>query len=128
MAKPTPAGQSAKSSRKASACPDSGDFIWLEFYPQKGREQAGRRCALVLSPLAYNLKTGLCVVCPTTNQVKGYPFEVPLPDGFPVTGVVLSDHVKSLDWRARKWQFICDGDLTVTREVLAKIKALIGLP
>lgn len=123
----TPSGTST-SPRRAPACPDVGDFIWLEFFPQKGKEQDGRRCAIVLSPLAYNLKTGLCVVCPTTNQGKGYPFEVPLPQGFPVSGVILSDHIKSLDWQARKWQFICSGDKIITVEVLAKIKALLGIP
>jgi len=127
MAKPIPAPQSATSSRKAPACPDVGDFIWLNFRPQEGREQDGRRCAIVLSPLAYNLKTSLCIVCPTTNQGKGYPFEVPLPDGFPVSGVVLSDHIKSLDWQARKWQFICQGQQEITQEVLARVKALIAI-
>jgi len=127
MSKPIPASQSATSSRKAPACPDAGDFIWLEFFPQKGREQDQRRCAIVLSPLAYNLKTSLCVVCPITSQVKGNPFEVALPDGFPVAGVVLSDHVKSLDWRARNWKFICGPEPKVTKDVLAKIKALIGI-
>ena len=101
MAKSTPAKHSATSSRKAPGCPDIGDFIWLDFFPQKGKEQDKRRCAIVLSPLAYNVKTSLCVVCPITNQAKGYPFEVQLPDGFPVSGVVLSDHIKNMDWRAR---------------------------
>ncbi|MCC6888747.1 MAG: type II toxin-antitoxin system PemK/MazF family toxin [Hyphomicrobiales bacterium] len=128
MARPTQATHSATSTRKAPGCPDTGDFIWLDFRPQKGKEQDGRRCALVLSPLAYNLKTSLCLVCPTTNQAKGYPFEVALPAGFPVGGVVLSDHVKSLDWRARNWEFICPGDEAITQDVLAKIKALISVP
>ena len=108
-------------------CPDFGEFIWLSFRPQQGREQDGRRCAIVLTPRAYNLKTSLCVVCPTTNQNKGYPFEVPLPAGFPVSGVVLSDHIKNLDWAARKAEFICAGDPNVTKEVLARIKSLMGL-
>jgi mRNA interferase MazF len=100
----------------------------LDFYPQAGREQDKRRCAIVLTPRAYNLKTSLCVVCPTTNQSKGYPFEVALPPGFPVTGVILSDHIKNFDWSVRRSQFICKGDPAITQEVLAKIKALIGIP
>jgi mRNA interferase MazF len=128
MAKPISVSQSGTSSRKVPACPDAGDFIWLDFVPQRGSEQGGRRCAVVLSPLAYNLKTSLCVVCPITNQAKGYPFEVLLPPGFPVSGVVLSDHLKNLDWRARNWKYICGPDPKVTQQVLAKIKALIGTP
>ena len=84
--------------------PGRGDVIWLDFDPQLGHEQAGRRPALVLSPRAYNDKIGLAIVCPITNQQKGYPFEVDIPDGCGVTGVILSDQVKSLDWRARNGQ------------------------
>ncbi len=82
--------------------PRRGDAIWLNFYPQSGHEQAGRRPALVLSPEEYNRKTGLAIFCPITSQVKGYPFEVKLPAGLPVNGVVLADQVKSLDWRVRE--------------------------
>jgi len=128
MAKPTPASPSGTRSSKSSYCPDRGDFIWLQFRPQQGREQDGRRCAIVLSPRSYNARTSLCIVCPTTNQVKGYPFEVALPSGFPVSGVVLSDHVKNLDWAARDSQFICKGDPAITQDVLMKIKALLAVP
>ena len=81
--------------------PRRGDAIWLNFNPQSGHEQAGRRPALVLSPEEYNRKTGLAIFCPITSQVKGYPFEVKLPAGLPVNGVVLADQVKSLDWQVR---------------------------
>ena len=74
-------------------------MIWLTFTPQSGREQAGRRPALVVSPSAYNSKVGLALVCTITSKVKGYPFEVPLPNGVPVQGVVLADQLRSLDWR-----------------------------
>lgn len=87
---------------KGSYVPDAGDFVWLTFDPQAGREQAGRRPALVLSPRAYNETAGLAVVCPITNQVKGYPFEVPVPSGQGPTGVILADHVKSVDWHLMK--------------------------
>ncbi len=82
--------------------PDRGDVIWLQFNPQAGHEQAGRRPALVISPKAYNRKVGLLICCPITNQKKGYPFEVNLPEGIGITGVILSDQVKSLDWKVRQ--------------------------
>jgi mRNA interferase MazF len=80
--------------------PDRGDVVWISLDPRSGHEQAGRRPALVLSPVAYNRKVGLALFCPITGQVKGFPFEVPLPAGLAVTGVILSDQVKSLYWRA----------------------------
>lgn len=81
--------------------PERGDIAWLSFDPQAGHEQAGRRPALVISPSEYNRRTGMMLVCPITNKVKDYLFEVPIPDGAAVTGVVLADQLKSLDWRAR---------------------------
>ena len=82
--------------------PQRGDLIWLDFDPRAGHDQAGRRPALVLSAASYNDKTSLALVCPITSQVKGYPFEVEIPAGSKVRGAVLADHVKSLDWRARR--------------------------
>jgi mRNA interferase MazF len=82
--------------------PRRGDAVWLNFDPQSGHEQAGHRPALVLSPEEYNRKTSLAVLCPITSHVKGYPFEVALPAGLSIKGVILADQVKSLDWRARK--------------------------
>ncbi|MFM9100273.1 MAG: endoribonuclease MazF, partial [Cyanobium sp.] len=90
----------------SSYVPDRGDLVWLEFTPQAGSEQRGRRPALVLSPKTYNGKVGLALFCPVTSTIKGYPFEVQLPDGSAVSGVVLSDQLKSLDWRTRKVKFI----------------------
>jgi mRNA interferase MazF len=81
--------------------PERGDVVWLEFDPQAGHEQAGRQPALVVSPGSYNNRAGLALVWPIASRRKGYPFEVPLPPGLDVTGVVLTDQVKSLDWRAR---------------------------
>jgi mRNA interferase MazF len=107
--------------------PNTGDIIWLTFTPQAGREQAGRRPALVLSPQSYNAKVGLCVVCPVTHQAKGYAFEVPLPDGLPVQGVVLADHIKSADWRERGSDFIAAAPVAVLDEVRAKLKPLLGM-
>ena len=105
--------------------PDRGDLVWLEFNPQAGHEQAGHRPALVISPGAYNRRVGLALCCPITSQVKGYPFEVPLPVGVPVAGVVLSDQVKSLDWRARKAKRIGKASAAVIDEVLGKLATLV---
>src|SRR6516225_8881616 len=88
-------------SRKAAYVPERGDAVWITLDPQAGHQQAGRRPALVLSPATYNGRVGLALLCPITNQAKGYPFEVVIPAGSPVTGVVGADQVKSLDWRAR---------------------------
>jgi mRNA interferase MazF len=105
--------------------PDRGDLVWLEFNPQAGHEQAGRRPALVISPGTYNRRVGLALFCPVTSQVKGYPFEVALPAGLPVGGVVLSDQVKSLDWRARKAKRIAKASPSVIDEVLGKLATLV---
>jgi len=105
--------------------PDRGDLIWINFNPQSGHEQSGKRPALVISPAKYNIKTSLALVVPVTHQKKGYPFEVEIPQNLPVSGVVLSDQVKCLDWRVRKAMFICKPDQTVTTEVLQKLRTLI---
>ncbi len=106
--------------------PDSGDLVWLTFDPQAGREQAGRRPALVLSPAAYNRKSGLALVCPITSRVKGYPFEVELPEGLPVGGAILADHVKSLDWQKRRAEPAGRVPAEVLRDVQARLAALLG--
>jgi mRNA interferase MazF len=105
--------------------PARGDAIWINFNPQAGHEQAGRRPAIVLSPQTYNGKVGLCLLCPITNKAKGYPFEVSIPAGSDVTGVVLSDQAKSLDWQVRNAEFIAHLPEAVTSEVLKKLKSLL---
>lgn len=109
----------------SSYVPQRGDVVWLTLNPQAGYEQAGRRPALVLSPKSYNSKVGLAIFSPITSQVKGYPFEAPLPEGLPVTGVILSDQLKSLDWRARNIEFICAVPDETVSEVLGKLKTLL---
>lgn len=105
--------------------PNRGDAIWITLNPQAGHEQAGRRPALVLSPAAYNHKAGLVVACPITSQVKGYPFEVAIPAGLQISGVVLSDQVKSLDWKARQAELICKLPAPTVDEVLQKLNTLL---
>ena len=109
-----------------SYIPTVGDVVWLEFDPQSGREQAGRRPALVLSPQNYNKKTNLLVCCPMTSQIKGYPFEV-LVDLDGVQSVVLSDQVKSLDWKIRKAKYKDHVAPEVLVEVKAKLKSLLSI-
>ena len=103
--------------------PDAGDIVWLNFTPQAGHEQAGRRPALVLSPAAYNDKTSLMICCPMTTQIKDYPFEVPIA-GNPLS-VVLADQLKSLDWRFRKAERKGVVSADELAEVRAKVLALI---
>ena len=104
--------------------PDAGDIVWLHFTPQAGHEQAGHRPALVVSPHAYNVRSGLMLCCPLTTRIKGYPFEVAVP-GTPAS-VVLADQVRSLDWRARgatpKGR-VSDAVMAAVRE---RVSALIG--
>jgi mRNA interferase MazF len=104
--------------------PRSGDVVWLQFDPQAGHEQAGHRPAVVVSPAAYNGRTGLMLCCPATTRVKGYPFEVAI--GGQPPSVALADQVKSLDWRARN--AVRKGRVSVSElaELRAKLTALIG--
>ena len=111
---------------KPAFVPDAGDFVWLTFDPQAGREQAGRRPALVLSPKIYNARSGLALACPITSQVKGYPFEVPVPAGYGAAGVILADHLKSIDWRARHAERLGRCTNEVMGEVRAKLAPLLG--
>ena len=104
--------------------PDRGDVVWLQFNPQAGHEQAGKRPALVLSPKEYNQKTGLALFCPITGKVKGYPFEVKLPEGLPVEGVILADQIKNLDWISRSAQFVCLIPMEIMQEVILKVETL----
>lgn len=108
-------------------CPERGDIVWLAFSPQAGHEQSGHRPALVLSPEAYNRKVGLALFCPITSRTKGYPFEVAIPEGLKASGVILSDQVKSLDWKARQAEFCCKLPSSALDEVTAKLATLLAL-
>ena len=109
-----------------SYIPERGDVVWLDFNPQAGREQAGRRPAVVLSPREYNKRSGLALLCPITSRVKNYPFEVCLPDAFDVRGVILCDQIKSLDWAARKLARQAQLDQSTMAHVLGKVHALLA--
>ena len=109
----------------AAYVPARGDLVWLQFSPQAGHEQAGHRPAVVISPGSYNRRVGLALCCPVTSQVKGYPFEVRLPQGLGVEGVILSDQIKSLDWRVRKARRIGNLPADVLEEMIGKILALV---
>ena len=105
--------------------PERGDVVWLSFNPQAGHEQSGHRPAVVISPRTYNRRVGLALFCPVTSQVKGYPFEVVLPAGLGLEGAILSDQVKSLDWRVRKARRICVLPAEILEETIARILALV---
>ena len=106
--------------------PSRGDLIWVSLNPQAGHEQAGRRPALVLSPIEYNRRVGLALMCPVTSRAKGYPFEVALPSDLDFSGVILADQIKSLDWRARRAEIACRVPKLVTDEVLGKLATLLA--
>ena len=106
--------------------PQCGDAVWITLNPQAGHEQAGRRPAVVLSPQNYNGKIGLAILCPITKQIKGYPFEVLIPEGLPIAGAILSDQVKSLDWRARDAELIYTLPTETISEVLEKLVTLLS--
>lgn len=105
--------------------PQRGDAVWITLSPQEGHEQSGRRPAVVLSPGGYNGKVGLAILCPVTNQIKGYPFEVRMPQGLSIGGAILSDKARSLDWHARDAEFICKLPAATVAEALVKLGALL---
>lgn len=105
--------------------PDRGDIVWLQFNPQSGHEQAGRRPALTLSPKAYNQKVGLAIFCPITSQEKGYPFEVKITEQ-KIQGIVLADQVKSLDWKKREAEFIVKAPASVVNDVIDLLNTLVS--
>lgn len=107
--------------------PERGDVVWIALNSQSGHEQAGRRPVIVLSPIKYNSKTGLLICCPITSQKKKYPFEVKIPYGFPVSGVILADQINNLDWQTREAPFVCKMPDTVIDQVIEKISLLLLL-
>ena len=112
--------------KSGSYVPDRGDIVWLNFTPQAGHEQRGKRPALILSPKIYNEKTSLCIALPITSKIKDYPFEVMLPNNLPVEGVILSDQVKNLDFSVHEISFICKVPSSVIESVQKNVIALIG--
>lgn len=106
--------------------PERGDIIKVSFSPQLGREQAGFRPALVISPVAYNRKSHFILACPITNQIKGWRFEVILSESMKTSGVVLTDQIRVLDWQARSVKFVEKASLDVVEEVLGKISTLVS--
>ncbi|MGO9452345.1 MAG: endoribonuclease MazF [Candidatus Binataceae bacterium] len=127
MAKSTGAGLVMRNGSKVPSTyvPQRGDIVYVDFDPQAGREQKGRRPALVLSPHEYNRRTGLAIACPVTSRIKGYPFEVQIPAGGKVHGVVLADHIKSLDWRTRRAELADKARGSVLDEITAKLAPLL---
>jgi mRNA interferase MazF len=115
-----------RSAGRSRYVPERGDAVWLTFDPHSGHEQGGRRPAVVVSPQRYNRVSGLALLCPVTSRIKGYPFEVVLPDDLPVDGAVLSDQVHNIDWRARKVSRICALPASTVEEILGKLQTLLA--
>lgn len=109
----------------AAYCPSRGDIVWIDLLPTTGHEQSGKRPALVLSPFAYNKTVGLMLCCPITSKEKGYPFEVRIPEGFQIDGVVLSDQIRSLDWKSRNTSLAAKAPRDLIEDVLAKLQTLL---
>ena len=105
--------------------PERGDVVWMTFIPQAGHEQSGRRPAVVISSSIYNGRTGMALCCPVTGQVKGYPFEVLVPPELKIKGAILADHIRNIDWRARRTKYICQLHESVMDEITGKLIALI---
>ena len=104
--------------------PERGDIVWLNFTPQAGREQQGRRPTIVISPQAYNKKVGLALFCPITTKQKGYPFEVKIINEN-INGVILSDQIKSLDWQHRDIEYVTKITNEEMNEIIKKLSVLI---
>ena len=111
----------------AAYCPDTGDIIWLDFQQSVANEQAGRRPALVLSPLVFNQLTGRCIACPITRRDRDWSFHVALPEDEEISGVVQADQLRSASWEQRRSRFICKAPATVLDEVRARLKPLLSL-
>ena len=109
---------------KGSFVPDVGDILWMSLSPTSGHEQSGHRPVLTLTPAAYNAKRGLLICCPITSRIGGYPFEVAV-DTEGISGVVIADQVKSVDWQARGAKLAGRASVEVTLEVRAKLGALL---
>jgi mRNA interferase MazF len=107
-------------------CPDAGDLVWIDLNPTLGHEQSGHRPALVLTTKSYNTVAGLCVVCPITSTVRGYPFEVALPEGDAISGVVLADQPRSVSWQKRYVRYVGGAPAALLDDVRERLHALLG--
>lgn len=105
--------------------PERGDVVWMMFGPQTGHEQSGRRPGVVMSSSIYNGRTGMALCCPITSHVKGYPFEVVVPAGLKITGAILADHIRNIDWKARRAEYLCQLPDNTMEEVAEKLISLI---
>jgi mRNA interferase MazF len=108
--------------------PERGDVVWMDLSPRVGHEQSGYRPSLIVSPQKYNRRVELALICPITSQVKGFPFEVAIPEGNRVTGVVLADQMTSIDWRARRVRQMDHLPIEFVEEVMKQFVKLLPLP
>ena len=120
-------GDRLLATRSGDYCPDAGDLVWVELEPTRGHEQSGHRPALVLTPQQYNVRSGLCVLCPITSRARGYPFEVAVPQGHAISGVILADQVRSVSWEKRYVKMAGTASIELVDEIRERLAALLGI-
>ena len=113
--------------KSGDECPDVGDLVWIDLDPTLGHEQSGHRPAIVLTPRQYNVRSGLCIMCPITSRAHGYPFEVAIPHGHLISGVILVDQVRSLSWEERYVKIAGAAPVELLDEVRERLAALLQI-
>jgi mRNA interferase MazF len=108
-------------------CPEAGDLVWIDLNPTLGHEQSGHRPAIVLTPRQYNARSGSCIICPITSRARGYPFEVAIPDGQPVSGIILVDQIRSVSWEDRYVKIAGAVPVKLLDEVRERLAALLQI-
>jgi mRNA interferase MazF len=108
-------------------CPEAGDLVWIDLNPTLGHEQSGHRPAIVLTPRQYNVRSGLCIICPITSRARGYPFEVPIPDGHGISGTILVDQIRSVSWEERYVKISGAAAVNLLDEVRERLAALLQI-
>jgi mRNA interferase MazF len=108
-------------------CPDAGDLVWIDLNPTLGHEQSGHRPAIVITPRQYNVRSGLCIICPITSRARGYPFEVAIPDGHAISGIILVDQIRSVSWEQRYVKMTGVAPVKLLDEVRERLAALLQI-
>jgi mRNA interferase MazF len=113
--------------RSGDYCPDAGDLVWIDLNPTLGHEQSGHRPAIVLTPRQYNVRSGLCIICPITSRARGYPFEVAIPAGHGISGIILVDQVRSVSWEKRYVKRAGVAPIQLLDDVRERLAALLQI-
>jgi mRNA interferase MazF len=113
--------------KSGDSCPEAGDLVWIDLNPTLGHEQSGHRSAIVLTPRQYNVRSGLCIICPITSRARGYPFEVAIPDGHAISGIILVDQIRSVSWEKRYIKIAGVAAVKLLDEVRERLAALLQI-